>query len=929
MPATANEIARAEAQRFIREWKVYIGPLREQVAAGLLQAGQPVTLPTPTNTTATINVDDTTISCTSGSLASYPSAGMVAVSDATGTAWYSYTSRTSTQFQDIELIHGDTLQAAGADVTQWFDITERLTATPIVREYEASNKQVPIFEDFTIELSGRQYNRHVMLPDATVLVLERATPDGVFGTWTNWRVFAVGYADQWNTTGSVTPRYKETSWTIKAPSISTYIFGERVNNRQYGLVDLAPSASVTASSTLGNPLVETDEVAGGVGAISADNVIDGDPKTVWISSVAPNTPNESTTGTGLVIQEVMANPYPGAPASLQWILITDFGLSGSQTRYMGNYYITTNTTVYGAGSPPNFFDNFIRLPDITLNANNPSLILCQNLQVFQSFYGTESNIPAHDWRQLRGWNQSSTFPADTLTLDLNNEVIHLRLFQAHISPHIQDMLAWGTPANKFKTGDHTSQWTGGNLAAPTAGTSYRRSPFGEDTNTAADWVSETNPMPGDAIDDDNDEWLKLDLGVFTVRTAQSMASGSSPGPGETLTLTDVGPLWDAGELQIDSEILSYTEKDETTNTVTIGSRGTHGTTATSHSNNTLVYDYETSLGANRLYIVDEVDILRERVTTGAGVPIVPQDVALWISTLTTPKVPGDANYRVDWVGSDAVRKALKNRATFIPLPIPPQKARHLLIRVHRMSDGGRAKINEVRAYRYNGVMQNAVSQAKPILDILLQVLSRSAISVDASIADLPSDSLVSVREGDAQSALQDILTSLFLCIRFERDGTVLLKRSAIHPLGARPEIYATLDADTLRSPGGANVPSKYRGDQFIVQARNIVTGDVYEGTYPPGNVGRTQKLNMQAVVTSDNGAAMLARALYFNQDRITETVYGTTFGPAEWLTSGMRVLAEIQSMEGTPPTWNCRVTEVVHGGGDNVEQFTLQLWRLT
>jgi hypothetical protein len=938
------------ASQFVRLWRVLIGPPRAMVTVGLFEIGAPVTLPTATTTTT--DVDPTTVTVNVASTTGWPTIGTFTIVSSAGTGWASYTSLTGTTFTGVRWLSGIFTHASGATVTQWNDISDRITRPPTISE----NEDLPIY-DWEASLEGVNFDGHLFRNDATVCIQQKLTPDGSYGTYTGWLVAAVGYVREWQSTGDSN---QVRPWQATVESVSAYIKRHPVPARNYGRHNLAKDASITASPALGDSTLELVEYGGGVGTTEASNVADENPDTRYVSSIAPGsaaeTPASSGSASELLIEEVLVEGPVGAPSSLQYIVLKLASYSeyyNEEGLNIKDHVLTTTNTVFTESSvedwAPDVYDNYIRCPNITLTPENPRVILCQNRAVYERFFGTGGLAQVFEWRELGALTIGSVrrpptdLPADDLTLDPDGDVVQLRNQRANVEPAILDMVAWGSPSLFYQDNDDTSQWNEPTTVALGAGgSSIRRKPSQTDTNTAADWAIEERPIPGDARTDTDDVYISVDCGQFNITPDGTQTITSTfPGVNEWLNLTDATPLDESGTIQIDTEQITYGERTDTS--LKIAARGANGTTPASHANSALVYHVDDDLGANRLYSVDMVELRRQSVLDSNGLPIVPSRVELWASQEASPAYPGTGGYRSDWLAAGALwTHANDNNSLKIIMPlmaphidIVAPRVRHVMVRIRAMSDGGRAKLNDLYVWR-----KQSLSSVTPsgqfgagivVYDLLRKVLADSEISIDPQVfVGTSSDRQISA--GNIQDILTDLLNETMTTLRYGLDGIVTITRAPTHPLGPRPGRMATLDAAATRSGQEVTRPSRYIYDQLTVEIDDPRTEEFYIAKYPPRQIasGESKRIQLRLEVGNENVAAWVAQALYLDDPETSRTFRGTTSGPAEWMHAGDRVFvydgADVSAE--AADLINCRIVSVEHGGDDGVEVFEAKEWRM-
>jgi len=168
---------------------------------------------------------------------------------------------------------------------------------------------------------------------------------------------------------------------------------------------------------------------------------------------------------------------------------------------------------------------------------------------------------------------------------------------------------------------------------------------------------------------------------------------TTPGTGELLRIVDAsgnpntGGLDDSGVLQIGSEQISYSSKNE--NGVIVSSREYGGTTAAIHNKNDAVYVVADGIATDAPPI--------SRIELAWNGSIVGKDYVMWTSKLPTdPRSPGAANWADDWEGFNTVTGNSANpQINYIS---PTERIKHILIVFQQMStDPARARMAELRA----------------------------------------------------------------------------------------------------------------------------------------------------------------------------------------------------------------------------------------
>lgn len=947
MPATAEQLARAQAQTTHREYRVYIGGRRAYVNRSLFTQGEPVTFPALTNLTASINEASTEIEV--GSTVGYETTGMVILAYGTNQeGWFTYTGKDSNTFTGCKPLWGIFRHPAGAQVGAWAEIT------PLVDTVKGYDFMTATAKDWRVELTGHYYNSNLMLTDATVVILERVTPlGGTFGLWTKWNVIALGYARDWH---PISDKDKNRTWKTTVESVSTYVRNHRISGRRYGRVIASEGGTVTASTALVDVYDESDEWQGGIGSTDAANAIDGNNDTLYISNVSPSrtseTPGTNATQGGIYIDEVLAFPtsYMGTQVQAFVVRISDdhpdyqtgvsldnIGFGNKQTLAAG--YANGNDP--DAPVPYQFKGgNFYIRGSGTLSEDAPAKVYTRNKQKFLQYYAVADGIEVEDWRFSWGFGNDS-FPGKDFELDPAGDLLQVRCEAPSVPFDVHDMVAWGTVAafwiNSDDEDESNAQWNDPTtVALPTDGSSIRRYPTQTDTNTAADWAEETDPVPGLSRVNNNPVYISTRFPLFTINLAGGITN-TAPANGENLELTDASELDESGNILIDSEEISYAYRDDTT--LYNITREANGTTADSHSDSALVYMVDDDLGATRYRKIDHVIIkrwMRLAPVGGQSIPIVPKYVDLWISQEESPAYSG-GGYRTDWVNEGALVKATNTfLATRWKVSLPtPIRARHGMIRIFEMSDGGRAKVNELEWVRYGlsgGVAQGHI--AGVLRDMLSEVIGLDDIAVNRESFPGTTADLTIPANSNLGTVNDNILRDYAGLIEYDKvNGGCRLQRHPIHPLGDREAIFATLGPAALQTDYPFSRVSRLRIGQVIVEMTDLESGDRYEGRYPPqaGSNGTVKRVPVKQAGGSPAAAAAYAEMLYKADAEISGKGWFKTTGIGDWITTGQRLWVFLYDDDAydNGRYENVIVTGVEHNNEDGGETVYIQEWRMS
>lgn len=935
-PATTNQLARAGAGVFRREWRVSIGPPRAYVTAGLITQGSPASLPVPTTTTWAI--DGASVAIPVVSTIGYPTAGVLCVRSPLGVGWWSYETTGLTTFWNVVFLRGRATHAAGASVSVWSDISEYVTEPPIIEEREEAGETHVIY-DWSAELTGVGYNSHLMYPDASVLIEERLTPHGTLGTWTPWMVAALGYVREWRSEGDANG---VRAWSATVQSVATYVTSHPVAARRYGRQNLAESASVTASPPLGSPALERAEFWGGLGTTVASNVVDGLPDSRYIALFAPTRTPEPTgaSGSQLLIDEVMVAGPPGAPPSLQYFVVrmppnspvAAVTLGGDNGGWIVTNELTTYEPSYVPAWPWEAVWGFVPLPNITLTREQPRAVFCRDRAVIEAYFGAADGVPIYEWPSLPMWEGNNrvaagSLPALLFALGTTSGTLHLRRYFPDLDAYIEDMAVWGPNLPAYTTNDAPGWWESSGAALGPIGTSLRRWPTCHDSNSKTDWGIEHTPMPGDARSDGDTVHISLDLGEFSVALDGALTAGQTTIPVDSAT-----PLAEAGTIQINLEQIWYTSRTDTE--LRGCTRGANGTTAAAHADGAAIYAVDAD-GAHRQYTVEALEVVRQRVLGADGTPVVPTIMSVWGSVETSPAYPGTLHWQLDWIGSTWLAGYTNaGGATTVTIPLPaPRRMRHIMLHIGAMSDGGRAKVNEIRVWKREaggGTVAGTPGAGMVLRSLLEEVVSSDEITI-APGAFLGSSPARVIAAGELGGTLAELLGELVASLRYTRDGRIEIGRHPAHPTAPRPPIIATLSAAHVVSPHAATHPSPLGLGQLIVEVNDPATDELFIGKFPPGRAapGASKRVGpLRVQVGGTAGASQLAQMLFLLEPSTSHSFEVETFGPAEWLSVGDRVFL-VTMDDGAAPgrLYDCRVTSVTHGGPGGREALTLVEWR--
>jgi hypothetical protein len=606
-PATPAQLYRTASRRFDVRWRVLVGAPLDYVNLSLYRQGEPVVLPAQTRLTmpfqagvdTAMPVDDT---------AGYQSAGTVVLSyfnpirQSTTTGRFSYTGKTETIFtgvKSIDAAQGRDTFPVGTQVAMWRDITDIIYVDRIERVSFADASK----GDWTIALEGRNYRDDLLPEDCSVLVQARFTPhDGRIGLWTDWLTMGLGFIRDFPSISGDVDKLR--NWATTVESVSAYDTTHHFPGKRYGQPNIAAGASATASPSLTNALLEIREFRGAVGTTDAANVTDGIRDSLYISNavptLAPETPAPGIAEGGACIDEVYCWGGIGYPQDLQFIVIAavpshpNYADTAISLRQVG---LQTKMTVLNEDPGPSakrmFLggSNYIRLPDVRIGVDNPRIIICRNAQVFRRYFSVDSGISIYDWRFLPGFDNDGLEGANVI-LDPAGDLVQLRVDENAVEFNVRDMAAWGNQAtywyNGYDENESAAQWNDPvNVPVPPAGNSIRRIPALQDTNTAADWQAEPEPLLHLTEGNNDGVFTSLQLPPWVCHLTEDITASYPPtGMDSIITVDDAGNLDHIGIIQINTEQIFYRRfGNELKNIV----RGFGGTTPADHTTAALIF----------------------------------------------------------------------------------------------------------------------------------------------------------------------------------------------------------------------------------------------------------------------------------------------------------------------------------------------------
>lgn len=630
---------------------------------------------------------------------------------------------------------------------------------------------------------------------------------------------------------------------------------------------------------------------------------------------------------GIEIEAVMQKGPIGAPQDLQYFVLRRDGTTDSEN--LDNWTICTSQTSYRRSFVSDWADepegNFITLPQHTLTEEQPRAIFCQNRESFERYYAVSNSAAIFEWRELGDHAMNITLK--------ESDLLQLRLQIKHLPARINSMVAWGDASalSFFQRNDNVSMWDDPNICpAPGSGQALER--IGR-TNRHTDWVINNNPIPSSVGGGQKFVWISLQLPDFVCSIDNSWTA-SKPENGQSASISDGSHLDTSGTIQINFEQVQYQKTSKFQ--ILILTRGANGTTASSHQAGTLISHVESNGEAHRRPRVEKLEVRRRRVAGANGELILPTSLVLYGSIYNSPRQPNDDDvedepWTYHWQRLYTV--ADNHQSLRITLDAQNKRWRHLLLMILKMSDGGRAKLNDVLVW-LSGIQEVANHEegsGKIVRALLEEILNPNEISIESgAFYGTTPDRLIA--KGKLSGAIEALCKEAGCFIHYTRDGSVRIARKSSHPLGERPAIRAILDYNALRSPHTSTKVSKAKRLQYVVQIQDPATGEIFSGSYP-SNVKNAEVISEFLRMACDNEsmAVNYAEMRYFEDVSHSDTYNGETVGPAPWMRPGDRIWVRgiDDEAEDGGALRQVRIKSVRHGGRKRNEEFEAVRWRMT
>lgn len=904
---------RAEAADFDYECRFFVGGKYSLANLDALVTGDTYDPEVATNLDGDVVYDDTTI--TVDSTAGFTT-GVILIAPVGDDEFYelvSYTGTTATEFTgcvrgDIEAKgwyvgeHSD-----GADVTEWFEITDRVRGADIV--YELRGQDI----SWSATLTGQNWNSELMDNDISVLGMLRLRPkDGVATEWTEWGVWFVGFIGD----GSVPDDHTQARrFELLIQPISQYVGQTDIPAIQIGKVDLAESKSVTTSSDLEDPYLEanTGEYLG-YPDLSGSNAVDSDINTLWISQAAPSPSVPSASDAWALVNEFYIKPPPGeSPKDMQWFEVYH---KGNNPLALANFRIAHCNTKWtdANGEEPDPKARYLavrKAGNVKLRGEGGWVVFCYNRAKFNEYFDSSGAAYVIEFNRI---SQATEHFDDGKTYDFHLDPDGDLLAVVGVNGQLASITWWSNPLHptlikqslrsyKGDPGGKDSAWTGeilktddGHLAP---GRSWRRYPDGAGgiPGNASNWRVDSNPSPGRHAEG-GPEWMMIDLGMMDIHLDGELASGETGDAPLTATLG----LTATGYVQINAEIIAYATRDDVDDELVTLTRGQFGTTPATHPDASLVKQYNADDEQSYdLHLVSGCSWKRKRVLDGSGDPIVPSKFEIYTTIYNSPVNPGDNSWNngpgkngwEDYWNRMAVCRWGFNKTEWQGT-WPDQRVRHILMVLTDMSDSGRAKINEFNVWA--ATMESLDSSGEGAIDG-----SRTGGIVKHILVDhfgLDEDRFVmtdkggqfeslSIARGRAGGTLNDVCRRTGGVVNYQLDGQVEHRYHPMYPIAHLPLVHICWDRDNAREITLAN-PFRHNVSQVVLRARNPVSDDLYEVRYPPDDLELGSEMIVDDMILGSQVEAEAMAEFIFAESNGPYELDIVPVGPADFVRPGQR-----------------------------------------
>jgi len=657
-------------------WRAFVGPRWMSTTDAAFWDWSALTLsaytPAPADSTLTagLAVGGTVATLATGT--GWPSTGGLWLGpNAAGEAWeyVLYTGRSGNTLTGLRRETVDAEQTgahtAGAVARFWWPLTTddgKFTLT------ETLNDTLNVV-DWSTQLAGFTFPQ-AALRNGHFLLLQTRWLDDTTG-WGAWTNALLGWLDSPHARGDLAA---EGSWTVNVLSAFGMAGRQTIGGIRAGALDLAPTANITASSTLATPrkMAGTGEFTAATPDLSTAALTDGNAATGWLSERLLGTANVPGDGAGEFrfasygIDQVHVTRYAGQSKGYRWLAILCRGASvedqGVNLVDQDRYFplITSNPGMHTAPQKP-----FSAFP-----GDGKLLILCENLRLFREenpdcdadiWEVSDTTTVMHryaagDWANM--WRRdASTVAAWWDRLAATGGGLRCIFYPEGWKYPAGDVI-WGTitPAYVATTwAGLTGAYQSPQLSAPTPGQTLRRQ-WATAGSAAGGWAVDANATPGYFLgatpaEKRGDaakaavEHLLIELPSLGLTLAADVTD-AAPGPGDTLLVSLLGEpgvdgLDASGTVQIGAEQITYSAKAPDYGGVIITARGANGTTAAAHSTGDAVAQVVGGVA------LDCPPLKSVGFTRPAGLPL-PKAFVIRASQYDAVRGPEDEGYTADW-----------------------------------------------------------------------------------------------------------------------------------------------------------------------------------------------------------------------------------------------------------------------------------------
>lgn len=453
---------------------------------------------------------------------------------------------------------------------------------------------------------------------------------------------------------------------------------------------------------------------------------------------------------------------------------------------------------------------------------------------------------------------------------------------------------WHNYTNEFPYG-----WSGGNVTNPDPGSSVRKSKDGGfaivDGDYANDWVEDDSPAPGlSGVYNDADgwAWIMVSPDEMEILTTGLLEEGDG-----TIHVNGTDGLLDAGYVYLGGQVVEYSSKTA----ATIALSSAWGVGYGQQPIGTRVYQYEDG-AATAVWPIYEVRARRRLIP----IPDIYQarfrvikDARVFGSTFTNPRTPGDADWRLDWLGTAALWQVNGNetqtdlRWNVSQVPSAERtylRLKHVLLAIRQMSDDSYGRLNELELYPPGAMIDGLLTSESTIADLFRYLLELMGLETGQIQADNASQYPISEVSTDGSSYLA-VLEDLA-----RRTGQVVwagphsfIVRVVFAPDWPGYEAGENQFNFTTANLRGVSLTGydDYTVSQVQAGVRDAA-GEVAMGRYPPvaralGQIELVDEIYHAELVYKDSIARTLFARLI--QDQVT----AVTAGPCPWARPLQRV----------------------------------------